>query len=183
MSVMSVAIGHEVATSVVQLARAYCAIANGGLLLRPHLVKAIVSSDGKVVKQTAVPEVIRRVLRPEVAAMVRGVLTKVVEEGTGRRAQVEGFDVAGKTGTAQKINEDGTYSHSDFIASFVGFAPASRPEVCVVVIIDEPRGAYYGGTVAAPVVGRVVKRSLAYLGVEPAGEEKLSRRSDADING
>ena len=183
MSVMSVAIGHEVATSVVQLARAYCAIANGGLLLRPHLVKAIVSSDGKVVKQTSVPEVIRRVLRPEVAAMVRGVLTKVVEEGTGRRAQVEGFDVAGKTGTAQKINEDGTYSHSDFVASFVGFAPASRPEVCVVVTIDEPRGAYYGGTVAAPVVGRVVKRSLAYLGVEPAGEEKLSRRSDADING
>jgi cell division protein FtsI (penicillin-binding protein 3) len=184
MSVMSAAIGHEVATNVVQLARAYCAIANGGLLLRPHLVKAIVSSDGKVVKQTSVPEVIRRVLRPEVAAMVRGVLTKVVEEGTGRNAQVEGFDVAGKTGTAQKINEDGTYSHSDFVASFVGFAPASRPEVCVVVTIDEPRGAYYGGTVAAPVVGRVVKRSLSYLGVEPAGEEeKLSRRSDADING
>jgi len=183
MSVMSAAIGHEVATSVVQLARAYCAIANGGVLLKPHLVKKVVSSGGEVISQTEFPEVTRRVLRPDVAATISEILTKVVEEGTGRQAQVEGFEVAGKTGTAQKINEDGSYSHSDFVASFVGFAPASRPAICVVATIDEPRGAYYGGTVAAPVVGNVVRRSLAYMGVEPAKEEKVSRTSDADIDG
>ncbi len=183
MSVMSVAIGHEVATSVVQLARAYCAIANGGVLLRPHIVKAVISSDGDVVEQAEAPDITRRVLRPDIALKVRELLTKVVSEGTGTRAQVEGFEVAGKTGTAQKINEDGTYSHSDYVASFVGFAPASDPAICVVATIDEPRGAYYGGTVAAPVVGHVLKRSLAYLGVEPVKEEKLSRVTDADIDG
>jgi len=182
-TVVSASIGHEVAASAMQIVRGYCAIANGGVLLKPRLVRMVVSSEGEVVKEYRQGQAVRRVLRPEVAATVKAMLVGVVEEGTGRKARVEGFAVGGKTGTAQKINEDGTYSHERFIASFAGFAPAAAPEVCVIVSIDEPKGAYYGGTVAAPVVGGVIKRTLAYLGLEPSRAKMICQGGTVDAGG
>jgi len=90
-------------------------------------------------------------------------LVRVVEEGTGKTARIEGVKVAGKTGTSQKLNPGGGYSHSNFIGSFMGFAPADRPALCMVVMLDDPKPLYYGGTVAAPVFQKVMKEALFYL--------------------
>ena len=91
----------------------------------------------------------------------------VAEGGTGANAALDGYSVGGKTGTAKKIGEDGTYSNEDYIASFIGFAPSEEPAICVLVIIDEPRKQYYGGTVAAPAFRRIAQETLNYLNVHP----------------
>src|SRR5574337_753698 len=98
------------------------------------------------------------------------ILSKVVTEGTGKNANLLEYDVAGKTGTSQKAyGGGGRYSHEKYVGSFIAYAPAERPRICVLVMINEPQnGAYYGGTVAAPVVGEIIRRSLICLGVEPS---------------
>ena len=101
-------------------------------------------------------------------------MSGVVADGTGKLAQVEGYDVAGKTGTSQKI-ENGTFSHSKFIASFVGFAPVRDPKIVVIVMLDQPHPQYFGGIVAAPVFSRVVKDTLRYLEIKPANIKEVKR--------
>ena len=169
-SIGAVPIGQEVGVTALQLASAISVIANGGVLMRPYIVKAIQGADGGLIKEFE-PQVIRKVISPETAERVRDILVMATEEGTGKSARVEDFKTAGKTGTAQKIEPNGAYSHSKYIASFIGFAPADDPLIAVVVTVDEPRPAYFGGVVAAPVFKRIAQDAIKYL--------KLQKTSNA----
>lgn len=166
LSIGAIPMGQEVTVTPIQLACAISAIANGGGLVKPHIVKAVQDKHGEIIKSFE-PTVLRRVLSEETAAIMRDILSGVVSKGTGRLAEVEGYKVAGKTGTSQKVEPDGTYSHSKFVASFIGFAPVDDPKIAVVVMLDEPRPFYYGGVVAAPVFKRVAQNVLRYLEIKP----------------
>lgn len=162
------AIGQEISATPLQLARAYAAIANGGLLVTPTLVLETRDSAGRVVTPARVPPA-TRVLDEDVAAALRDMLEAVVEEGTGRAAAVSGLRVGGKTGTAQKAI-GGSYAQGRHIAWFAGFLPLPRPEVVIVICIDEPRANYWAAEVAAPVFGRVAARLVPLLGLRaPSG--------------
>jgi cell division protein FtsI/penicillin-binding protein 2 len=144
------------------MASAYAAIANRGLWVRPHLVDHV--GDGRTVRPAR-----RRVVSRWVASQLMGMLKNVVAEGTGTLAAVPGYQVAGKTGTAAKPDLRGGYSTSRYVASFVGVVPASRPRLVILVSVDEPRGAIWGGVVAAPAFAQIAKFDLQYLdgGVPP----------------
>ncbi len=161
-SMLAIPMGQEVTTTALQLACAISSIINGGRLFKPRIVKEIIDERGETIKSFS-PKIIRRVISPESSSKMRELLTGVVDNGTGRRARIEGYKVGGKTGTAQKVEDAGFYSHSKFRASFIGFAPAEDPILAVVVCIDEPRPIYYGGVVAAPVFKKVIEDSLKYL--------------------
>jgi cell division protein FtsI (penicillin-binding protein 3) len=170
-TITSIPMGQEIAVTSVQLAAGFSAIAAGGKLMKPRLIRSIENPDtGEVVKQFA-PQLIRQAVSGETARCVTEMLVSVIEnpEGTGRRARLEGYTLAGKTGTAQKcLAGRRGYSSSDYVCSFVAFAPAYEPRVCAVVEIDTPRGSsHYGGTVAAPAVREIIRRTLAYLDVSP----------------
>ncbi|MFQ5956160.1 MAG: peptidoglycan D,D-transpeptidase FtsI family protein [Candidatus Brocadiales bacterium] len=165
-SLASLAMGYEVAVTPLQMVTAFCAIANGGTLLRPRIVMGIADAKGKTIKKRFGREPRRRVLSREMATeVVTPILTRVVNEGTGKRAALERYQVAGKTGTTKKVNPGGKgYGDAGYISSFIGYAPAEAPKICVLVMVNEPHGrAYYGGTVAAPVVREILKRSLNYM--------------------
>ncbi len=166
LSIGAIPMGQEVTVTPIQLACAISAIANGGELVKPRVVKAIQDRRGEIIKSFE-PTVVRRVLSKETSSVMSDILSGVVSDGTGRLAEVEGYKVAGKTGTSQKVEPNGTYSHSRFIASFIGFAPVDEPRIAVVVMLDEPKPFYYGGVVAAPVFKRVVKDVLRYLEIKP----------------
>lgn len=167
-TITAVPMGHEVAVTALQLSQIISVVANGGWLIRPWVVKEVREpATGAVVKRFE-PRPVRRVVTKETAALLQDFLTAAVDHGTGKLAQLSGFRAAGKTGTAQKLEPNGQYSHSKFMASFVGFAPAERPRLAIVVVIDEPRYPYYGGVVAAPVFRKVATDGLAYLGCRPA---------------
>ena len=160
-SIINIPIGQGVAVTSIQLASAFGAIANNGLLMKPRILTHIDDADGKII-QNADPEPVREVISKETAMQVRTVLEGVVSRGTGKKAQVPGFRAAGKTGTAQKLLPDGSYSHDKFFASFVGFVPYDEPKVVIAVSIDEPHPVYYGGDVAAPIFSRVAAEVLGY---------------------
>ncbi len=171
-SLISVSIGHEIAVTPLQFITAFCSIPNGGLLLSPKIVKSIIKNNNQARDDFPCPQPVRRVMNANVARNVMNpILMRVVAEGTGKNANLLEYDVAGKTGTSQKIEgEGGRYSHEKYVGSFIAYAPAERPRLCVLVMINEPqKGEYYGGIVAAPVVGEIIRRSLVYLGVEPSG--------------
>lgn len=161
-TITCVPMGQEVGVTSLQLASGVSVIANGGNLMRPYVIKEIRDKTGDMIKYTA-PYVVRRVIDEETAARMKKILIGVVENGTGKLARLEGFTAAGKTGTAQKVEPSGQYSHSRFMASFIGFAPAEDPQLAIAVTVDEPRGMYYGGVVAAPVFKNVAMDSLKYL--------------------
>ncbi|MFQ6672903.1 MAG: peptidoglycan D,D-transpeptidase FtsI family protein, partial [Candidatus Tectimicrobiota bacterium] len=162
LSLASLAIGQEVAATPLQMLMAYAAVANGGILKRPYVIDAFLK-DGRV-RWRAQPRVIRRVVAPSIARRLTKLLVRVVDQGTGRAAAVEGYTVAGKTGTAQKFDlEAGRYARDRYVASFIGFAPAKSPAFAMLVLVDEPRGTVYGGTVAAPVFARAARQILRYL--------------------
>jgi len=160
-----VGFGQGVSVTARQLLRAYCAVANGGRLVHPHLVKMIMEPGGKV-ETPAVPAP-KQVLSPATCERLRAVLEKVVEEGTGKTARIPGRRIAGKTGTAQKPTPEAGYHSGKYIGSFVGFAPAEKPRLAILVAIDEPKGGHYGGVVAAPAFRQICERALAYLRVPP----------------
>jgi cell division protein FtsI (penicillin-binding protein 3) len=163
-SIAALSIGQEIGATPLQVLRAYCAIANGGLLMRPYVVSEIISPQGEVIKRVT-PRVVRRVISADTAKTVKDILKTVVEEGgTGRRAYIKGNLVAGKTGTAQMVDpETGGYSKDRYASSFVGFVPADNPVIALIVVIYEPKGARYGGVVAAPVFRNIVEHTLTYL--------------------
>ena len=143
--------------------------------MKPYLVKAITNSEGQIVKEFR-PVRVRRVISARTARLTRNILKTVITEGgTGVNAALEGYTVCGKTGTARKLSPNGTYDKDRHIASFVGMAPADDPAVAVLVIIDEPQGAYYGGTVAAPVFKKIVQGTLPYLNIPPQSTQKRMR--------
>ncbi len=154
-------IGQEVAVTPMQLAVMTAVVANGGLRVRPRVVDRFQTAEGRLVRATA-RQAPARVISRETAAVLQDVLTSVVESGTGRLANVQGLTVAGKTGTAQKLEPTGRYSHSRFVASFVGFGPVPDSRFVIVVSMDEPRPLYFGGVVAAPLFKRIVERLSGY---------------------
>ena len=160
-SIGAVPIGQEVTVTAIQLICAISSIANDGVYMQPFVVKCVKDNQDQIIKEFQ-PKVVSRVITSETAKRVKAVLKGVVENGTGKRARIDGVSVAGKTGTAQKV-VGGTYSHNKFYATFYGFAPVEDPKLAVIVIVDEPHPDYYGGTVAAPVFQEVVKDSLKYL--------------------
>lgn len=173
-SLASMAIGQEIGVTPLQLVTAVSAIANGGWLLKPYVVAEIRDATGQIVAQSA-PQVRRRPISPETAQTLTTILEGVVTRGTGTRAAVPGYRVAGKTGTAQKIDPaTGAYSPTLFVGSFVGFVPAQEPRLAIVVVIDEPQGEGWGAVVAAPVFRRIAEQVLPYLGVSSAAPIKLA---------
>lgn len=164
-SVASISIGQEIGVTPLQMVSAVAALANSGVLMRPYVVSEIRDAEGQILRQIP-PQSRRRVVSPETARSVTKILEGVVTDGTGAKAAIPGFRVAGKTGTAQKIDpRTGAYSASRFVASFTGYAPADNPHLAMLVVIDEPLGDTQGGTVAAPVFSRVGEQVLSYLGV------------------
>jgi cell division protein FtsI (penicillin-binding protein 3) len=166
-SIGSIAIGQEIGVTPLQMVAAFGAIANDGVRISPHLVREVRDAQGTVINRT-VPEQ-HRVVSAETARTLRGMLeTVTLQGGTATSAQLEGYTAAGKTGTAQKIDpQTRGYSSTKFIASFVGFAPATDPSVVIIVVIDEPGGAYHGGQVAAPVFREIAEAVLPYLNTLP----------------
>ena len=158
--------GYGVAVTPVQLINAYSAIANGGTLMQPHIIDRIEYAGGRVEKKSK-PVKIRRVLRQETTETMKKVLQSVVEAGSGKRAQIKGYNVAGKTGTAEKLSKEGGYAKRSHIVSFCGFVPASDPQFTVLVILDNPTKYTFGGTAAAPVFKEIAERLLAMKGVRP----------------
>ena len=156
----NVPIGQGIAVTPMQMVAAYGAIANGGVWLQPHLVDRIEGSGRVEAKE-------RRVLSKGTADELTQMLRGVVEEGSGTTAQIPGYRVAGKTGTAAKPEPTGGYSDTRYVASFVGFAPAKRPELVVLVTVDEPRGTIWGGVVAAPAFADIMEFALQYLEIPP----------------
>jgi len=173
-SLATVAIGQEISVTPLQLAIAYSAIANGGYLMKPQIVKAIVTKNGRIVKRYQ-PEVVRRVISRKTAETVTDLLVSVVDGGTGSNAKIDGISVAGKTGTAQKADHGKGYLPGRFVSTFVGFLPAEAPELLCLVLVNEPKGTYWGGKVAAPVFKRIMLRILNLTGLQVSG--KLLSRS------
>ena len=170
-SIGSIAIGQEIGVTPVQMVAAFGALANNGVRVAPHIIREVRNEAGVVVYQPQ-PEQ-RRVISSEVAVALRGMLEGVTLRGTAKAAQLDGYSAAGKTGTAQKIDpKTRAYSSTKFVASFVGFAPVSNPQVVIIVVIDEPGGAYHGGDVAAPIFREVAEQILPILGVMPDIETK-----------
>jgi len=161
-SIVTIPMGHEVGVTAIQLATAMSAIANGGQLMKPYLIKEVRDKQGEVIKEFG-PVLVNKVISLDTSNRIKKILTGAVEEGTGKMAKMEGFTAAGKTGTAQKLEPNGRYSHSKFIASFIGFAPAEDPMLTIVVTVDEPHPYYFGGVVAAPVFKNVAGDVIKYI--------------------
>jgi cell division protein FtsI/penicillin-binding protein 2 len=156
----TVPIGHGIAVTPIQMARAYAVIANGGRLVEPHLVERV---DGVPTAHRRGRRIVSRDVSEQMLSMLRG----VVLEGTGTEAAVPGYTVAGKTGTAAKIDSNGRYSTSHYVASFVGLVPATNPRLVIMVMVDEPHGSIYGGVVAAPAFKEIARFNLQHLEVPP----------------
>jgi len=150
------AFGYQLAVTPLQLVCAYATVANGGVMMKPHLLKRRLDRNGEVLAEVE-PQEIRRVISTETADVLRDMLVSVVEDGTGRAARIDGMKIAGKTGTAQQL-ADGAYSKEKYNASFVGFFPAEEPKVTLLVLLDSPTNGYYGGQVAAPIFREIARR-------------------------
>ncbi|MFO1488644.1 MAG: penicillin-binding protein 2 [Verrucomicrobiota bacterium] len=166
-SVAQIPMGHGIAVTRMQMFMAMCAIANNGKLMRPMLVDHLEDEDGKIVARYQ-PQAVRQVVGANAARdMVEALKTVVAAaDGTATKAAMTNYTVAGKTGTAQKV-EGGQYVHGKYIASFIGFFPADNPELCISIVLDEPKEGYYGGMVAAPVFKQIAERAATYLNIEP----------------
>lgn len=165
-SLASASIGYGISVTPLQLLRAYSAIANGGVLVQPHVVDTVVSKDGEL-KYKFTPDVATRVISAKTAATMREILTSVTQDGgTAEGAAIEGNDVAGKTGTAKLYDtETRKYSDTKYVGSFVGFVPVSDPKIALIVVVFEPKGRIYGGLVAAPTFKTIADQALGYLNV------------------
>ncbi len=161
-SIGALAIGQEIGVTALQMLRGVSAVANGGFLVQPYLVRQILSPEGDVVAQFEPRR--ERILKRETTEKLKTALALVVAEGTGKHARLNGYSSGGKTGTAQKFI-DGRYSSTKYVASYVGFAPLNNPRLAVIVVINEPRNGYYGGAVAAPAFKEIMERSLIHLNV------------------
>jgi stage V sporulation protein D (sporulation-specific penicillin-binding protein) len=161
----TISMGQANSVTPLQMVTALSAIVNGGKLMKPHIVKELSNREGEVVKKHQ-PQVVRQIISEETSRLEREMLEAVVSKGSGRNAKIEGYSVGGKTGTAQKPAPGGGYSTTDYVASFIGFAPVDDPRLVAIVVVDTPKGyPYYGGTVAAPAFKEVMRDSLRYLEV------------------
>jgi cell division protein FtsI/penicillin-binding protein 2 len=165
-SIAQIPMGHGVAVTRLQMAMAMCAIANDGWLMRPMLVKALADRDGNVVEQYA-PQRIRQVVGNQAdKEMIEALKTVVTADGTSPKAALKDYVVAGKSGTAQKV-ENGAYVSNKYVSSFIGFFPADNPQVCISIVMDDPKDGYYGGEVCGPVFKEIAERCASYLNIPP----------------
>jgi cell division protein FtsI (penicillin-binding protein 3) len=176
----SVSMGYQVGVTPLQMATAVSSIANGGVLMRPHIVRATIRNG---VRQPVAPLALRRTVNADTASTLTTIMEGVVERGTAKTAQIDGYTIAGKTGTAAKL-VDGQYSKSQYMSSFVGFFPSRKPMLTVLVIIDTPRnGAYYGGAVSGPVFKRIAEVAIRHVGIPrtitPEAPVVIARASSA----
>lgn len=168
----NIGFGQGFTCTPLQLLAAFAAIANDGVYCVPHYVKAIRTESGEIAPDIPPPE---RIIDPNIADMVSKVLRSVIANGSGKKADVKGYAVAGKTGTAQLV-ENGRYSHSKTVTSFAGYAPEHDPQIVGLLVLWEPQGAFYGGIIASPVFARLVEQIMPYLGVVPEKESGIDRR-------
>lgn len=171
-SITRLAMGHEINVTALQMISALSTIANDGTRMRPYVIEKVVSANGQTVFET-IPEELNRPIRPETAKLMRRLLARVTQPGgTGTKAAVQGYAVAGKTGTAQKVRpkeEGGGYYPRKYIASFGGFLPVENPAISIIVVADDPQGAHYGGTVCGPAFRKIADQSVRYLRISPQG--------------
>ena len=170
--------GQSITVTPLQMVTAVSAVANGGTLYKPHIIREIVNSDG-IVMEKKEPEVVRQVISEETSKTMCSILESVVSKGGGKNAYLAGYRIAGKTGTSEKQPR----GNQKYIASFIGFAPADDPKVVCLVILDQPEIGmpYYGGTIAAPVVKNILEETLRYLGVEPQYNEDEKKYAEIDV--
>ena len=183
LSLPSMSFGQEVGVTAIQMAMAAAAVANGGYLMKPLVVRRVEDAEGRVVKEYK-PMVVRRLLATETVDVLTDFLKEVVKSGTGRHAAIPGYVVAGKTGTAQKVDASGRYSMADHVASFVGFAPVSHPALLILASLDSPRGPKnQGGDVAAPLFARIAEAALRQLAVPPDDPGRVLRAVAEPVEG
>lgn len=181
--------GQGISVTAIQLVNAISAVANGGYVMKPYLVKKVIDDSGQTIFANF-PVRVKKVISKETATAVTSILKRVISgEGTGVRAAMEGYQVAGKTGTSQKFdNKTGQYSSDKYISSFIGYLPADDPKLSILVMLDEPKDSYYGGRVAAPVFKRIAEQALAWMQVAPKEsggllQAKLHPLSNDEITG
>ncbi|MDH3356095.1 MAG: penicillin-binding protein 2 [Desulfobacteraceae bacterium] len=163
----TISFGQGVSVSALQLIVATSAVANKGILMKPYVVQAITDHNGRLIESFG-PRRIRRVISEKTAGTLSRIMQTVITEGgTGVNAALEGYSVCGKTGTAQKIDENGRYSYDKYVASFVGFAPVENPKIAVLVVVDEPEKQHYGSIVAAPAFKAIAQKTLDYMHIAP----------------
>ena len=163
----SLSIGQEISVTPLQLIMGIAALANDGVLMKPQIVSRVLDEEDNVIKQYS-PTAMRQVISSNTARTMSRIMQEVVDNGTGTRAKLKHYSAAGKTGTSQKFDFNlGRYSNEKFTSWFAGFAPADNAEIAIVVMLDEPKGSYYGGTVAAPVFQEIASKVLPYLSVPP----------------
>ncbi|MCL2390192.1 MAG: penicillin-binding protein 2 [Endomicrobia bacterium] len=163
LSLPTISFGQGISVTGIQLINAFSATVNGGVLMKPIIIKNIEGMHAE--NSDFGPKKIRRVISEETSAEMRKILRNTVDKGTGKSAKIDGYSVGGKTGTAQKIDETKQYSKKHYISSFCGFFPVSKPEIVILVVIDEPKGDYYASSVAAPVFARIAERIAEYLNI------------------
>ncbi len=166
LSVGVIPFGQEISVTPLQLITAISAVANGGNLMSPMIVRSIENKDGKIKKEFK-PRVVCRVISSKTSRVLSEIMTGVVKNGTGINAQIEGYSIAGKTGTAQKYIPGKGYSNKKYVASFIGFLPVPNPQVAILIIVNEPQGAYYGSIVAAPAFKNVAQDVARYFNIFP----------------
>jgi cell division protein FtsI (penicillin-binding protein 3) len=177
----SVSMGYQIGVTPLQMAAAVSSVANGGEFVEPRVIRAMYRDDRWYTVQ---PKVLRRTVSADTAAVLTSIMEDVVERGTGKQAQIPGFTIAGKTGTAAKLI-NGHYSKSDYNGSFVGFIPSRNPALTIIVVLDSPHGSqgYFGGSVSAPIFRRIAEPALRYLGIgptiNPAAPVLVTRRDES----
>jgi cell division protein FtsI/penicillin-binding protein 2 len=169
-SIGEMAMGQGVGVTPIQIITAYSSVANDGVLVAPRIVRQLFRGDEH---EMETPSAGRRIISPQTAQEMKQMLHGVIEHGTGMEAQLSGYTAAGKTGTSQKVDSTGHYSHSKFVSSFVGFAPVENPAVTILAVIDTPVGAYYGTKVAAPVFRSIAQQTLCYLNIPQNNPSRL----------
>ena len=185
-SITRIPMGHEVCVTPLQIASAYAAVANGGVLMKPRIVESVVGDNNEVLaKSNAVR--LREVISREAAEHLKDAMVKVVAPGgTAMRAKVDFYRVAGKTGTAQRVDPKGGYTPGKYVVSFAGFFPADNPEIAAVVILDDAHtvaGGNYGGLVAAPIFAKIATKAARYLDLPPTAEPALASKPLAQMGG
>jgi cell division protein FtsI (penicillin-binding protein 3) len=167
LSLATISIGQEISVTGVQMLAAFGALANGGRLMQPHVIRAFLDRNGREVRRTE-PRPVRQVISPETAATLTDILTTVVSDGTGHKAVVPGYPVAGKTGTAQKADPvTHVYSRKPGVLSFIGFVPSNAPRLVILALLDEPKTVVWGSEAAAPIFAAVAAPVLRHLDVGP----------------
>ena len=173
LSLPTMSIGQEVSVTALQMVTAFAAVANGGTLMQPRLVRATFDAEGRELRRFE-PRAVRQVIAPETARTLTRLLVRVVDAGTGHNAAIPGYEVAGKTGTAQKLDPaTRRYSHAPGVLSFVGWAPADEPRVAMLVMLDEPKNEKWGSEAAAPIFAAIGREVLRYLEVPPSDAEPV----------